>query len=542
MQTLPLTVSGVLLAAVLGLFTVTLTVTPAVAVEPEWVDRWREDLGELSELLPTTHPDPYHAVSRAELEHGFRHLSDRLPELEPHQVVVELAMLVARLGDGHSRVTLPLPKDAGFFSGHSKTPPPEIPELVFHPLPLRLTFFDDGLFIQRIDTEHRHAAGARVVRIGQRTVEEAVAAVSPVVHQDNHQQLLLQLPDVLVLPEVLHATGVIAPIGPVDFEVEFNDGSREVLRLEPVRAGRSVTWVDARGAGHPPLYLRDLSRHFWFEYLAQERAVYFQYNTVYDEDDESIADFAQRLFGFIAEHPVDKLIIDLRFNRGGNGMLNQPLIHGLIRSPKLQRPGSLFAIIGRGTFSAAMMFTVDLEKHTPVLFVGEPTGSLPNHYGDSRKIRLPHSGLTVRLSTLYWQLSDPRDARRAISPHLPATLSSADYRTGRDPVLEAILKPATDPLPQLAGSWQGRAAFGGEDIDFTVELEQHETWSGTILFPGQDDPIKLEAISVNRETITFELPMSSVRIVFEGQWEGPRVYGEARAEGGRYPFVLSRMP
>ncbi len=530
---------GLFLAITLGLS----TTTAVMAVDVGWAERWRQDLLELQEQLPTIHPDPYHAVSRSELEAGFQRLIDQLPELQHHQIVVELATLIARLEDGHSRVTLPLPEDTDFFLGHSKTPPTEIPQLVFRPLPLRLHFFDDGLFIQRIDSTHSRAAGARILRIGRHTVDETINAVSPVIHRDNRQQLLLQLPNYLVLPEVLHATGVVPRVGPVHFEVELVDGSHSVLRLEPIRAGQSVTWADARDSGATPLYLRDTSRHFWFDYLEEERAVYFQYNTVYDQEDESIADFAERLFDFIDEHPVDKLIIDLRFNRGGSGSLNQPLVHGLIRS-KLRRAGSLFAIVGRGTFSAAMMFTADLEEHTPVLFVGEPTGSLPNHYGDSRKIRLARSGLTVRLSTLYWQLSDPRDERRAISPHLPVTVSSADYRAGRDPALDIILKSLKDPVPPVAGSWQGWASFQAEDTAFVVALEERDDWAGTMTLPGQEDRLNLESVSVEEgaanTTVRFELPMPWGRIFFEGRREGGRIYGEARAGGSRYPFVLSK--
>ena len=527
---------GILLAAILGL-TITL---PALAVDDAWVERWRQDIRELTELLPEIHPNPYDKISRAELEGDFQRLIDRLPELEHHQIVVELARLIARLEDGHSRVTLPLPEDAGFFLGHSKTPPTEIPGLIFRPLPLRLYVYDDGLFVQRIAVEHAKAAGAKVERIGRLTAEEAIAAVSPVVHRDNRLQLLYQLPDYLVLPEVLHTTGVIDEVGPVDLEVVLGDGSRTTLRLEPVQTGQTVTWADARGDGPPPLYLRDVERHFWFEYLEDERAVYFQYNVVYNEKDETLAGFAERLFDFIDANPVDKLIIDLRLNRGGNGSLNQPLVHGLIRSTKLQRPGSLFAITGRGTFSAAMMFTADLEEHTPVLFAGEPTGSLPNHYGDSRKTRLPRSGLTVRLSTLYWQLSDPRDVRQAFSPHLPTTFSSADYRSDRDPALETILRSSREPVPPPAGSWLGRAVFGHEDMEFTIVLEQPEDWTGTIALPGRDTPQVLEAVEVDGENARFELPMPWGRIHFQGWREGGQIYGEARAGGGRYPFVLSK--
>jgi hypothetical protein len=117
----------------------------------------------------------------------------------------------------------------------------------------------------------------------------------------------------------------------------------------------------------------------------------------------------------------------------------------LIKREQINQPGKLFTIIGRATFSAAMMLADDLEKHTNTLFVGEPTGASPNMYGDAERIVLPNSGLEVWASALHWVYSEPRDNRPWIAPDIPAELSSADYRARRDPALEAILGYAPSP-------------------------------------------------------------------------------------------------
>jgi hypothetical protein len=86
-----------------------------------------------------------------------------------------------------------------------------------------------------------------------------------------------------------------------------------------------------------------------------------------------------------------------------------------------------------------MNFASDLEQNTEVLFVGEPTGSRPNHYGDSVPFTLPNSGLVVNVSPQYLQDSTPDDTRPWIEPDIPVELSSDDYFNGHDPALEAIL-------------------------------------------------------------------------------------------------------
>jgi hypothetical protein len=63
--------------------------------------------------------------------------------------------------------------------------------------------------------------------------------------------------------------------------------------------------------------------------------------------------FAARLSAFVEANPVERLILDLRLNRGGDGGLNRPLLLAIIRSKKIDQKGRLFTIVGRSTWSAA---------------------------------------------------------------------------------------------------------------------------------------------------------------------------------------------
>jgi tetratricopeptide (TPR) repeat protein len=163
-----------------------------------------------------------------------------------------------------------------------------------------------------------------------------------------------------------------------------------------------------------------------------------------NKEDESLADFSSRLLAFLDSADVRRVALDLRLNRGGNGSLNPPLILSLIKARKLDPPGSIFVLIGRSTFSAAQFLVNELEHFTEAVFVGEPTASKANHYSDSRKITLPNSGITVRVSTLWWQ-EDPRDNREWKAPDIAAELGSADYRDNVDPGLQAVLDYHPEP-------------------------------------------------------------------------------------------------
>lgn len=69
-------------------------------------------------------------------------------------------------------------------------------------------------------------------------------------------------------------------------------------------------WVCALSDDQPlPLYLPDPHRHYWFEYLADDKAVYFQYDRSQDTPEgASFAEFAEEVEAFIGWHPTSSCV------------------------------------------------------------------------------------------------------------------------------------------------------------------------------------------------------------------------------------------
>jgi hypothetical protein len=61
-----------------------------------------------------------------------------------------------------------------------------------------------------------------------------------------------------------------------------------------------------------PLHLRNRELPFWFEHLPADDLIYFQFNSVRDHPAETFAAFCDRLFGYIEDQHVGRLVIDLR--------------------------------------------------------------------------------------------------------------------------------------------------------------------------------------------------------------------------------------
>jgi hypothetical protein len=429
----------------------------ASAVDKAQAEKWREDLRYMAEQLPKVHNNLFHTMTREQFETAVRRLDERIPQLARHQIIVEMARIVAMVGDGHTNIA-----------------PTRDPKIGFRSLPVKLYLFADGLFVRAARREHSDMLGARVVKIGNAPVDEAFARVREIIGHDNEMDIKFFAPHLLTMPEVLDALGLIENMETVPFTIEQGGKRREVV-LSPTGVAELIPpdtdttwmpksgWVDMRDAATAavPSWLKDPTNKFWFEYLKESRTVYAQINQVADKDTETLADFAKRLLAFVETNAVEKLILDLRLNRGGNGTLLRPLEIGLIKS-KVNQPGSLFTIMGRSTWSAAQFLLNHLEKYTNTIFVGEPSGSKGNVYGDSRKITLPNSGITVRASVYYWQDWNPWDTRLWTAPHLTAELSSEGYRANVDPALKAILSYV--PRQQLSEALNEALTRGGIDL------------------------------------------------------------------------------
>ena len=413
-----------------------LAISPILAMPPNDAPAWRDDLRFMAREMERTHKNLYHAVSREEFAMMVAALDAKIPSLARHEVIVEMARIVAAVADGHTNIY-----------------PTRDPKIGFHALPVAFTFFGDDLYVRAAHESQRPLLGARVLRIGDRDITNAYSAVKAMIGRDNEQGARYWAQYLLAMPEVLQALHITRTLEDVPLTVVTNRGEGTVI-LHPfapveIMTGDTATlfnrrdgWFDVRDLSDrpQPLWLRRIGDPFHFEHTGN--VLYVQVNKIGDAADETLAHFAQRLHDEIATTKPEKVAIDLRLNRGGDGTLIVPVIRALVQSESIDRKGRLFAIIGPATFSAAQMFADALERYTNVTFVGEPTGSKGNAYGDSRQIVLPNSGITVRASIYYWQDWHPLDKRDATIPQIPAPLTFDAYRNNIDPALDAIERAA----------------------------------------------------------------------------------------------------
>src|SRR5947209_4917328 len=124
------------------------------AMSPAEARDWQEDLRFMAKQMPEMHKNLYHSISAQDFSKRIAALDADIPTLTRAEVVVEMAKIVAAVGDGHTNIY-----------------PTRDPKIGFHTLPVMFTFFGSDLYVRAVPQQQRSLLGAKVLRIGNMSVE-----------------------------------------------------------------------------------------------------------------------------------------------------------------------------------------------------------------------------------------------------------------------------------------------------------------------------------------------------------------------------------
>ena len=396
-----------------------LTAEQVLGAAPERQDltavEWNEDLEELVRIITREHVAPYHHVSEEKFRRETERVRRLVPGLSGPEAAVEFRRLAAMIGDGHTgvRLFMNLPR-----------------------YPVSLVWLDDGLRIVEATAANRNLLGATVLAIEGVPAKEALEAMRPFTPADENEGVFRDhAPILLARPEVLRRAG-IGRGERMSWTVADAGGGRRTVVLEP-QVVEEADWT--RPKPDAPLWGNRPGEQFWTVYWGDAETLYVNFRG-YDD----LARNADRFFGELDRLRPARLIIDLRTNGGGDYEKGRRLvIEPLAQRSWINRRGRLFVMIGRQTFSAAMVNAVDFGARTEALLVGEPIGEKPNSYQEVRHFTLPNSGLTVGVSTKWYEFM-PDDPANEIRPDIVAPPRWEDWLLPRDNAVERVLQGQWD--------------------------------------------------------------------------------------------------
>jgi hypothetical protein len=380
---------------------------------------WREDVAQAVSFVIAQHPSLFTNVTREQFQDAQDTLLNSIPQKSDAQVLLGLQHLLALAHDGHTAINL----------FQNRTP--------LRRFPLRFYWFSDGIFVTDAGAAYAAAVGARLLRVQDTPVDEAVSQLALFISHENEWWVRSQAPLLLSSPEALFAAGIASEeSAPVRLALEDASGRRFAVSVEAVAT--SLFALPHKARPNPPLYRRSPERFYWFEYLEGSRTLYVKYNSCQNSPLLSMRSFVDEIGLFAGSNPIERAVIDIRNNGGGDSSVVKPLTDLLAQAlaAGVISKDRLFVILGRDTFSSGLLAAIDFKRLGATL-VGEPSGNSPSHFGNTRAFVLPNSRLTMNCSTRWFSFPDFPGA--ILTPDISAELAATDFFNERDPGLAAIL-------------------------------------------------------------------------------------------------------
>lgn len=333
-------------------------------------------------------------------------------------------------------------------------------------LPLRVIWFADGLTIARSADEYHDLTGAKILTIDGKDASRIMERLRP--YQggtDEYRRWALTW--ALTSPEVLHAMGIAKYPDEVVLRLRLRDG-RTVERTiaavlvselpkpareqalwypSPLPGETELHWAVATSAA--PLYLQEPEEWFRSSDLPVLDALYVQFRSNMDEGGSRIEPFVARVTERLRTAPPHNLILDLRFDTGGDNTKNRDLMGEIAR----RVPGKIYVITSNYTFSAGIASAAAL-KHDGgkrVVIVGSAVGDRLHWWSEHRDMLcLQNSQVCVSPNHGLWDIERGCKGNPhcygdqfnlnvgSLTPSLHAPVTSADWLEGRDPAMEAI--------------------------------------------------------------------------------------------------------
>lgn len=407
------------------------------------IEAWLQDVDALATRFAAADRS-FSPDARARFQEALGKLRRDVPRLNDNQIIARMAAAIALADNAHSRLYLLRNRTA------------------LRRLPVRLWWFDDDLRIVRAARDQAGLVGCRVTAIGGVDIATAKRRVAPLFAGNASWRTYMSSYS-LSSPDALQGVGVLADADRVTLTLADCPAAGRVTMATPplIRSEKSAeAWWDlspAKAGGGDwvqalddrrtalPLHLRQPDRNYWYETVPGTTALYVNYSRSQDDPAETTAAFADRLLAEAARAKPAALILDLRFNTGGNLELGRDMMK---RLEAATRGIPRYIVTGRATFSAGITHLASWREAGNVTIVGEPAGDHLDMWAEGGNIRLPNSGLDAHFANAAHSYSPapcPPDvacldmASPGIAPDIPVTERWEDYRAGRDVALEATL-------------------------------------------------------------------------------------------------------
>ncbi len=424
---------------------------PANALEAQ-----QQDIEQFSRLLAMDRS--FSPAARAEANRQIAELRSEHAPLNRERFHVKLLGITALADNGHTNLY------------YGKGTPQNF-------TPLRVMLFADGLYVLRAKSAYADLLGARVDNIEGRPTRNVIAALEQL-HGGTEGWRRIYAAMYVQSPEILYGDAIGSRPDETNWTFRLPNGSEVTRTLPGEISGEEephaemTRWLSPQKMkGEPsnwralisneadlPLSLRDFNDTFRRARIDHGCTLFIQLKAIADADKQHIGDFLSATTDEMRAHPPCNIILDLRFNTGGD---YTKVAHFASHLPDFVPPtGRIYLLTGPQTFSAAITTAAFVKQAagSRAIILGEPVGDRLTFYGEGNSGCLPHENLCLHYATGMHDYAHRCDdwgrcfwlnwifpvQVKSLAPDETIKMTFADYRALRDPVFERAVALAAD--------------------------------------------------------------------------------------------------
>lgn len=461
---------------------------------------WMKDLEYLKAEIPKHHANPFLYTPQNEFTNAIVKLESNLAGLNDKEIAFEISRILSMLKDGHTQLV-----------SIAFDMPPFLESRLF---PLRIFYFNNGVYVTNGGRDNAELAGLRITKIGNAKIEDIIKVLNDYIPGENDYYKMQWSFPYLLNAELLKYKGFISNSNHAEFTFHDQNGREVKKQLSAVLSPLYLRWFKGTLDYDDLSRKNKLNKKYWYEYIDSAKTVFLQLNQIADQKEEpTFKDFTEQLSDFIDKNNIEKFVIDMRNCNGGDNTIMNPMLNLISTNTKVNKEGTLITLIGRQTFSAGISFISALERNTKTIFIGEPTGSGPNQCGDVQTLILPNSKLVMQVSSRYHQQSFYYDHRLTILPSVKVSYSYQNWKQGIDPAMKYVYEIKVNPLidsfkldSSKYANYTGRFWFDKEKILTVTKENNGLQYAVTDYLPfskGSLDPNSETTFKTENPLVTF---------------------------------------
>ena len=360
-------------------------------------EEMKADLDYLKSCVLQNHPKMLNEETKKEYLNFYETLYSKVRTPMSKNNFYFLTMkALARLKDGHTSVDLYSP--------------------TYKSIDLNFVWLDEGLIISEGNGILKK--GDRILAIGNMKPQKILDNMREVISSENDNWVKFKSEQFLPTQEFLSYLNLINKDGKVEVKVERTYGKNDVIRMN----------FDKEINIMKEFY--DFEPYYFEVNENSDLGIFYLNACVYNTDyEEKVEEF----FKIVNEKDINKIVVDLRQNSGGDSRTVYTFIKHLDKIKKV------YVLISKETFSSAILFAGIVKNNDLGIIVGESTGGGTVGYGNIIDFELPNSGINFNVATKLVEILNKSGFSETLEPDNQIQIKRQDIIEDKDPIMDWIL-------------------------------------------------------------------------------------------------------